>query len=177
MLEFGTHFKLANFLKCLLRVATFLLVLCMDCLFLIVLSKVTPMYLGLTVFSRAPPILYSVCSRSLVVRVVDFETEVSRIQCMLEPASWHCVVAQIIYKSHVLSWTACKRTHNQYETSCGFLPHPRECIYDSGSIISLSIGSDYQYQYVIVRIRHRLWTICKSVILLPQESTTEDGIQ
>ena len=30
--------------------------------------------------------------------------------------------------SYVVTWTVCKRTHNQYETSCGFGPHPRECL-------------------------------------------------
>ena len=36
-------------------------------------------------------------------------------------------------------WTACKRTHNQYETNCGFRSHPRECLYTNG-IRSLIIG-------------------------------------
>ena len=48
--------------------------------------------------------------------------------------------------SHVVIWTACKITHNQYETSCEFRPHPRKCLYASGSI---SIWSDYQYQYLV----------------------------
>ena len=36
------------------------------------------------------------------------------------------------------------RTHNQHETSYGFRPHPRECLYASSSIISLSIWPVYQ---------------------------------
>ena len=51
-------------------------------------------------------------------------------------------------------WTACKRTHNQHETNCGFQPHPRECLCASGSIINLSILPDYQYQYIEVIINH-----------------------
>ena len=73
----------------------------------------------------------------LVVRVVG-----SRVRNLLEPESWHCVGAQVKDGSHVVIWTACKGTHNQYETSSGFLPHPRECLYASGSISSLSIGPD-----------------------------------
>ena len=59
--------------------------------------------------------------------------------------SWPCVGAQVKDGSHVVIWTACKRTHNQYETSCGFRPHQRECLYASGSIRILGIGHDYQY--------------------------------
>ena len=52
-------------------------------------------------------------------------------------------------------WVPCrdldgmKRTHNQYKTTCGFRPHPRECLYARGSIVSLSIGPDYQYHIII----------------------------
>ena len=49
---------------------------------------------------------------------------------------------------YVVIWMACKRTNNQYETSCGFRSHPRECPYASGSISSLSIWLDNQYQYI-----------------------------
>ena len=38
----------------------------------------------------------------------------------LEAASWPCIGAQVKYGSHVVIWTACKRMHNQYETSSGF---------------------------------------------------------
>ena len=48
-----------------------------------------------------------------------------------------------------LDGMACKRTHNQYETSCGFRPLPRECLYASCSINSLGIGPNYQYQSVL----------------------------
>ena len=56
----------------------------------------------------------------------------SRFRGLLESASWNCVCAQIKDGSDVV-------------TSWGFRPYPRECIYDSGSIMSLSIGPDYQY--------------------------------
>ena len=51
---------------------------------------------------------------------------------------------EVKYVSHVViwTWTACKRTNNQYETSFGFRPHPREGIYASGSIISLSSNNN-----------------------------------
>ena len=88
-----------------------------------------------------------VCWRGLVVKSRRLETEGSRVGGLLEPASWPCVSAKVKDGSHIVIWTACKSTHNQYETSCGFLPHPRECLYASGSISSLSIGPDYQYQY------------------------------
>ena len=73
------------------------------------------------------------------VRVVRGVPKGSRVRGFLEPASWPCVGAQVKDGAHGVIWTACKRTHNQYETSCGFRPHPRECLYASGSIISLSI--------------------------------------
>ena len=41
--------------------------------------------------------------------------------------------------SYVVNRTACKRTHNQFETGCAFQPHPRESIYASGSI------TDFKY--------------------------------
>ena len=68
------------------------------------------------------------------------ETEGSLVLGLLEPASWPCVCAQVNDGSHVVIWTACERTHNQYKTSCGFRPHPRECLNATVSIISLSIG-------------------------------------
>ena len=43
------------------------------------------------------------------------------------------VRAQIKDGPYVVIWTACKRMHNQYETSCEFRLHPRECLYVSGS--------------------------------------------
>ena len=73
---------------------------------------------------------------TLVVRVVD-----------LRPRGLPCIGAQVKDESHVVIWTVCKRTHNQYETSCEFRSHPRECLYASASIISLSISPNYQYQY------------------------------
>ena len=63
-----------------------------------------------------------------VVRIVDLRPKVAGSR----PAR-PCELAFVI-------WTACKIMHNQYATSCGFRPHPRECIYASGSIISLSIS-------------------------------------
>ena len=42
-------------------------------------------------------------------------------------------------------WTACKITLDQYECSCGFVYHPRECLYTSGSIRRLNIEPYYQY--------------------------------
>ena len=45
---------------------------------------------------------------------------ISQVQCLIEPVSQPCVGAQVKYGSHVVIWMACKRTHNQYETSCGF---------------------------------------------------------
>ena len=81
------------------------------------------------------------------VRVVD-----TRVRGLLEVVSWPCVGAQVNDGSHVKVWTACKRTHNQYETSCGFRPHPRECLYASGIVISLSIEPNYQYQYKHMRV-------------------------
>ena len=56
---FVPHFKLSNFFKRLLRVATLILVFGMCCLYLYVLSKVTPKYLGLAVFSRSTPFHYT----------------------------------------------------------------------------------------------------------------------
>ena len=53
------------------------------------------------------------------------ETEGSRVRGLLEPENWPCVGAQVKDGSHVVIWAACKRTHNQYETSCRFRPHPR----------------------------------------------------
>ena len=47
---FTPHSELANFFKTLLRVATFILVLCMCCL-----SKVTPKYLVSSVVFRSTP--------------------------------------------------------------------------------------------------------------------------
>ena len=58
--------------------------------------------------------------------------------------------------SHVVILTSCKRTYNQYETNCGFRPHPRECPYASGSIIILSIGPDYQYHNTHHTIHHTI---------------------
>ena len=75
----------------------------------------------------------------------------SRVHGLLEPESLPCVGTQVKAGSHVVIWTACKRTHNQYETSCGILPHPRECLYASGSISSLSTGPDYQYQWFMTK--------------------------
>ena len=90
---------------------------------------------------------FIVCSRGLESR--GHETDGSRVRGLLEPVSWPCVGAQLKDGSHVVIRTACKSAHNQYETSCGFWPHPQECIYANGSISSLSIGPDYQYQYTI----------------------------
>ena len=47
---------------------------------------------------------------------------------------WPCVGTQVKDGPHVIIWTACKRTYNQYETSCGFRPHPRECLYANSNI-------------------------------------------
>ena len=58
---------------------------------------------------------------------------------LLEPTSWSCDGAQVKNGSRVVIWTSCKRTHNQYETSCGFRPHPRECLYASGSITNTNM--------------------------------------
>ena len=71
----------------------------------------------------------------------------SQVRGFLELASWHCISAQVKDGFHVVIWTTCKRTHNLYETSCGFRLHSRGCLYVSGSIISLSIGPDYQCKY------------------------------
>ena len=63
------------------------------------------------------------CSCGLVVRVVD-----------LRPRGCRFDAARICE----LRRCASKITHNQYGTICRFQPHPRECIYASSSIISLS---------------------------------------
>ena len=68
---------------------------------------------------------------------------------LIEPASWPCVGAQVKDGSHVVISTACKITHSQYETSCGFRPLPRKGI-ASSSISILSIVPDYQYQYSVM---------------------------
>ena len=51
--------------------------------------------------------------------------------------TWPCVGAQVKYGSHVVIWTACKVTHNQYETTCGLRHHRRERLHASGSISKL----------------------------------------
>ena len=66
---------------------------------------------------------------------------------MLDSVIWSCVGAQVKDGSHVVIWTAYKGTHNQYETSCGFRPHPRECPYANGNISSLNIMPDYPYHF------------------------------
>ena len=88
-----------------------------------------------------------ICSRGLVIRVVDLRP---RARGWLETASWPSVRAQVKYGTHVVIWTACKITHKQYKTSCGFQAHPRECLYASGSI---SIWPDYQYQSLDEHVR------------------------
>ena len=67
----------------------------------------------------------NVLSRVLVVRAVDLKPRGRGVRGLLEPASWPCVGAQVKIWVPCRDWTACKRTHNQYETGCGFLPHPR----------------------------------------------------
>ena len=89
---------------------------------------------------------YYVCSRCLMVRV---EIEGSRVRGLIEYVSWPCFREQVKDWFHVVIWAACKRTHNQYETSCGYRPHPRECLYASGSISNLSIRPDYQYKFCV----------------------------
>ena len=86
--------------------------------------------------------------RSLVVKSRGLESEGSRVRGLLEPESWPCVGAHVKKdESHVVIWRACKRTHNQYETSCGFRPtHGIIYLYASESMSSLSIVPDYQYQ-------------------------------
>ena len=51
-------------------------------------------------------------------------TEGSRVQGFLEPVCWQCIGSQVKDGSHVVIWTACTRTHNQNETSCGFRLRP-----------------------------------------------------
>ena len=73
------------------------------------------------------------------------EAEGSRVRGLLESGSWPYVGTQIKNGPYVVICTACKRTHNKYETSCGFWPHPWECLNDIGSIRSISIWPDYKY--------------------------------
>ena len=54
--------------------------------------------------------------------------------------------AQVKVGSDVMIWAACKRTHKQYETSCGFRAHPREILYASDGTSILSTWPYYQYQ-------------------------------
>ena len=79
-----------------------------------------------------------------MVRVVDLRP---RVRDLLESASWPCVGAQVKDGSYIVIWTACKRTLDQYECSCGFRSHPRKCLCVSGSIRNLSIWPNYQYKY------------------------------
>ena len=72
--------------------------------------------------------------RSLVVRVVDFRP---MVRGLIESTNWLCVSAQVKYRSHVVIWTASKRTHNQYDTNCRFISHPLEYIYANCSISSV----------------------------------------
>ena len=52
-------------------------------------------------------------------------------------------------------WTACKRSHNQYDTICGFRPiHGNTCLYASGS---LSIGPKYQYNQIYYWRQPHAW--------------------
>ena len=48
-----------------------------------------------------------------------------------------CVGVQVKDGSHVVIWTACKGTHNQYETGCGIRRHPQEGINANGNIPTL----------------------------------------
>ena len=55
VLALQPHLEFDNFFRRLFRMATFIFVLCMCCLYLRVLPKVTPMYFGWGVFSRSIP--------------------------------------------------------------------------------------------------------------------------
>ena len=62
--------------------------------------------------------------------IVDLRLRVRGLQ---QHVSWPCIGERWV---PCRDFDACKRTHNQYETSCGVRPHPWECLYASGSIIS-----------------------------------------
>ena len=75
---------------------------------------------------------------------------------MCELALRRCASKRLV---HVLIWTAFKITHNQYETGRGFRPHPRECLYASGNIISLGKSSNCHYRYQLLIRPRKVSTI------------------
>ena len=82
-----------------------------------------------------------------------------------------CVGAQVKDGSDVMTWTECKRPHNQYETSCEISAHPRECLYSIISLISLSIWPDYQYKYNICSSRQHLHLSINQIKITPSPPT------